>query len=517
MKKRLVAVLSVLLVASLALFTACSSGSKASSSNNTASSSNTTSSSSAPTQLTMVFLQGTSTIPDLNKVFAQMNEISQKQINVTIKVIGIAPANYAQQCRLMLTANQKIDLLMVSELPFGDWNSQVSNGQLLPLNDLISQYAPSITSQLGKFLNAGTVNKKVLAIPTLRDEAKGGGFMIRDDLVQKYHIDLSKVKSLSDLDSVFSTLKKANIGMNIFYPSQEVSAGMDASMMIPEGDNLGSDMYFTGVLMDAKDKSLKVVDYYETPQFKSLAELVRKWYIEGYVMPSALTNAQAPTDLVKAGTLASMMYQPKPGIETQAESQCGTKMDVISLATPVSSTATPAAFMWSIPSYSKNSVAAMKYLNLMYTNADLNNLWSYGIKGTHYIVNSDGQADYPSGVTAANTGFPGLGGFEFGNQLLTYTWAGQSKTLWSDMKKFNDTSIQSVALGFQFDTTPVKTEYAACTNVWNQYDKAINVGAVDPDKMIPEFISKLKTAGVDKIVAEKQKQLNTWAAANGVK
>jgi putative aldouronate transport system substrate-binding protein len=465
----------------------------------------------------MVYLQGTSTIPDLNKVITAMNGISQKQINVTIKAVGIAPSNYAQQCRLMLTANQRIDLLMVSELPFGEWNTQVSNNQLMPLNDLITKYAPTITTLLGKFLNAGTVNKKILGIPTLRDEAKGGGFIIRDDLVQKYHIDLSNVKSLSDLGSVFSVLKANNSGMNIFYPSQETSAGMDASMMIPEGDNLGTDMYFTGVLMDATDKSLKVVDYYETPQFKELAELVRQWYLKGYVMPSALTNQQAPPDLVKAGTLASMMYQPKPGIETQAQAQCGTKMDVISLATPVSSTATPSAFMWSIPSYSKYSVQAMKYLNLMYTNADLNNLWSYGIKGTHYVINSDGQADYPSGVTAATTGFPGLGGFVFGNQLLTLTWAGQSKTLWSDMKKFNDTAIQSVALGFQFDTTPVKTEFAACTNVWNQYDKAINVGAVDPDTTIPVFISQLKAAGVDKIVAEKQNQLNAWAAANGVK
>jgi putative aldouronate transport system substrate-binding protein len=40
---------------------------------------------------------------------------------------------------------------------------------------------------------------------------------------------------------------------------------------------------------------------------------------------------------------------------------------------------------------------------------------------------------------------------------------------------------------------------------------------VNPDKVLPEFISKLKAAGIDKVIAEKQRQLNLWAEENNIK
>ncbi|MDQ6420182.1 DUF3502 domain-containing protein [Paenibacillus sp. LHD-117] len=41
-------------------------------------------------------------------------------------------------------------------------------------------------------------------------------------------------------------------------------------------------------------------------------------------------------------------------------------------------------------------------------------------------------------------------------------------------------------------------------------------GTLDPEKNLPDFISKLKAAGIDKVIAEKQKQLDEWAKVNNV-
>jgi putative aldouronate transport system substrate-binding protein len=49
-------------------------------------------------------------------------------------------------------------------------------------------------------------------------------------------------------------------------------------------------------------------------------------------------------------------------------------------------------------------------------------------------------------------------------------------------------------------------------NVINQYLPGLNCGSLDPDKEILNFVKKLKEAGMDKIVAEKQKQLDAWLA-----
>ena len=40
-------------------------------------------------------------------------------------------------------------------------------------------------------------------------------------------------------------------------------------------------------------------------------------------------------------------------------------------------------------------------------------------------------------------------------------------------------------------------------------------GPDNPEKVLDDYIAKLKAAGADKIVAEAQKQYDEWRAANG--
>ena len=55
--------------------------------------------------------------------------------------------------------------------------------------------------------------------------------------------------------------------------------------------------------------------------------------------------------------------------------------------------------------------------------------------------------------------------------------------------------------GFIFDETPVQTEVAATLNIVKEYNNVLNVGAVDPEKTLPEFLNKLLEAVSETIVA----------------
>ena len=59
----------------------------------------------------------------------------------------------------------------------------------------------------------------------------------------------------------------------------------------------------------------------------------------------------------------------------------------------------------------------------------------------------------------------------------------------------------------------MKNEVAAVTNVCNEYRCALEFGALDPETAIPEFLGKLEDAGIQKIIDEKQKQLNEFLAS----
>ena len=77
-------------------------------------------------------------------------------------------------------------------------------------------------------------------------------------------------------------------------------------------------------------------------------------------------------------------------------------------------------------------------------------------------------------------------------------------------------AVAYLAMGFVWDYTTVKTEYTAVSNVNEKYLYAITDGVMDYDTYIDEYVQALKDAGIDKIIAEKQAQLDAWATANGI-
>lgn len=517
MKKRLGCILVVL--AMFFVFAACGIGNaddKATTTADTSKAASTTETAKAepPTELVLVHsLIGTSPA-DKDLVIAEASKYTLSKINATFKTVTIPGQQMAQQVRLMLAGNEKIDLLQTGTLAGGDFVNQIANGQLAPLDELLEKYGKGVKEVAAQYLAAGTIKGKVYAVPSIRDEAKAAGFAIVAEYVDKYKIDLSAIKTIYDLEPIFKLLKEKEPGISIFHPGQGNTSTISNGLHIPGGDPLGTEMYFSGVMLDAKDTSLKVVNYYETQQYKDLINLVRKWNQAGYMIPGVTTITDAPSAYIKAGKLASYIQDVKPGIEQQASVQCGKPMKVINFNPVIQYTGVPSSFMWCIPNNCKVKEKAMEFMNLMYTDATLVNLYDYGIEGKHYVKQADGTINYPEGVTSQNSGYAVTVGFIFGNQLLSHVFHGNPPDLYKQLDTFNKSAIVSTAFGFQFDTTPIKAEFAACTNVYNEYERALGTGAVDPEKVLPEFISKLKAAGVDKIVAEKQNQLNEWAKTN---
>ena len=55
-------------------------------------------------------------------------------------------------------------------------------------------------------------------------------------------------------------------------------------------------------------------------------------------------------------------------------------------------------------------------------------------------------------------------------------------------------------------------QVTACQNVSSAYRTALIWGSIDPEENLPKYIEELKAAGIDEIIAEKQKQLDAFLA-----
>ena len=78
------------------------------------------------------------------------------------------------------------------------------------------------------------------------------------------------------------------------------------------------------------------------------------------------------------------------------------------------------------------------------------------------------------------------------------------------MKNVSKEAVWSKAMGFAFDTEPVYDQYTACLAVVDQYLDALMYGQVDVDTYLPTFQEELKTAGIDDVISEMQKQFNVF-------
>jgi putative aldouronate transport system substrate-binding protein len=446
---------------------------------------------------------------DIDLIEQELNKLTKEKINATVDLVPIQLSNYNQQINLMMTSKEKMDLVMTGNLgSILTYAQQAPKGQLLAIDELLKEHGQGVLAALGDYATVATVGGKLYGVPTVRDLAADRGWAVRKDMVEKYNIELAAVQTLDDLEQQLAILKE---GESIEPFGLGSGVTFVQAFYLPEGDALGDDF---GVLLDMQDPELKVINYYETEEYKQLVTKARAWFQAGFIPKDIATTKDSNESLIKSGKILSFSATLKPGINSQMTNGAGLDMVTTPLTPVKADTQKVTSFMWGIPAHSEHADKAMQLLNLMYSDEAVYNLLTWGIEGKHYVKVDDTFINFPEGVDATNSGYNQNMGYAMGNQFLSYVWEGNNPNLWEETREYNKNAIPSQALGFMWDSSPVKTEYAAVVNVREQYRAALENGLVDPEKTLPEFLSKLKSAGIDKIIAEKQKQLDEWAQAN---
>ncbi len=503
--KRFLSLLSASAVC-MTMLSACGGGGDSSSA---AQSSSEESKASNPDEIVFAYLTFNK-IPeteDLESVEDAINEVTVPQINVKVKLKPLSIANYSQQINLSIQSGEKLDVFHT----LGDLNQYISKNQVIALDDLIENYAKGTKELVGEdFLKATQSNGKTYAIPAYKGYAIAPNLVYRTDIMGALGVSPDSIKSIGDLDSLFAKVKEKYPEMVPIAPTNQGVSGV--LLTIENCDYLTDDFFKpTAVLMG---DSTTVVDYYETDAFKEKINIAREWYNKGYILKDAATSNTLATELISSDRCFSYIasYAGKESA-AQISALTGKPMGMVRLAEPYLSTTNVNAVSWAISVTSEKPEAAMKFLDMTYTNKDVINMLIYGIENRDYVKVDDNHVKYPDGKDSSSVPYTAqLSCGIVGNQFIQYSMEGQSTDDLILMETENKNSAKSKAFGFTFDSTSVKTEYSSVMNVINEYLPGLNCGSLDPEKELPNFINKLKEAGMDNIVAEKQKQLDAWLA-----
>lgn len=447
---------------------------------------------------------------DLDVVEEAINQITREKIGVEVTLMPIAFADYSSKVNLALQGGEKIDVYEA----LTDFNNYVSNDMTYELNDLLTEYGQGILDTVSEeWLAACTTDGKIMGVPTMKPIALTPMVIYRQDIADELNLDMSSVNSIEDMTDILKQVKESYPDMTPLAPVNPGQIGIDSTY----GDvDFLTDSVFApvGVLMG---DDLTVTDLYSTDLYRERCELVRSWYNDGLVMQDAATTTSASSELMSSGNyfcyIAGYSY-PEADAAAGLSAQCGGyPIGAKIIGDAYLTTADVNMVSWMIASTTDVPEAAMKFLDLTYTDKDIINLLIYGIEGRDYVMNEDGTVSYPEGEDASTVPYTAqLSCGTLGNFFLMYCLEGQDPASLDWELEQNRTAKTSPAMGFTFDSSSVKTQYTAVNNVIKQYLPGLNCGSLDPDTEIEKFVSALNDAGYQDILNAKQEQLNSWIA-----
>ena len=453
----------------------------------------------------------------VDAVEAEINKITESEINTHVNVEVIEIGSYDQQVNLKLSSSEQLDLILTMPGGPASFTTMRSQGQLQDISDLLEEYGQGVLDTVGDLMAATTVDGGIYAVPVYRDVSSSEYIVMRTDVLEDLGL-LEKAQNMTSmteyeeiLEAVASSEKWSNLapigagaGILIFATGGGCIGG-DKFADMTAFDMLGDTMNLVGVNPDGSDPTVELT--YSSDEYRAMYEQVKDWYDRGFVYKDAQTESATGSELIKSNVAFSFIMDGEYGVEDAQTQLCGMPVTCVPILSYPISTGSCTKFTWGVPSAAKEPEAAIAFLNMMYTDARINNLMAWGIEGVDYEV-TDGIAHYIEGNE--NPAYH-LADYTVGNQFLVLPWEGAEADRREITKELMDSTPVSAYLGFSADLSAVTTELSGINNVLAEFRPQVETGMAS-EEVYQDFQERLATVGADKIVAEYQNQLNDWLA-----
>ena len=436
---------------------------------------------------------------DYDQVLAAFNKKLKADLNATVTVNWIGWGDFTTKYPLVLASGEPVDMIYAAT--WTNFYQNAQKGAYLALEKLAPTYAPkSLASYSADWLGQATVNGHLYAFPANFSQVGIMGYIVRGDLMKKYNIP--DIKTIDDYGVYLDAIVKNEPTL---VPSDFVGStdGLDGYFVRSIGHyrNITQWLYYdidTG----------KAVDEIALPQMQGFYEKMKVWSAKGYWPKSVLSNKD--DQMLQNGTAASRLHNQdtwNTGYMKHPE------WDLKFFWTDsygVSTVAMQDAM--AVPASAKNPERALMMLEKLKTDQSYYNLLTYGIEGVDYTVTSDNMIDPKNTDVFAPEGYCSWG---YKDPKFYKPVKGSAPTLLAVKQKLNSIAIKDKYALFALDQDPIKNELAALNSVMVQYEAPLNFGFVDDVAGgLATLKQKMKEAGIDKVMAEIQKQLDAFKAAN---
>ena len=453
-------------------------------------------------------------------VEAAINEYVEPLIGVNVVFHIIGWGDWATKAVTGIQAGEKMDIFFTAD--WWHYMQLAGEGLFTPLNDndgpnghLLDQYGQGILSGLNPAFITGTqIDGVNFAVPTNKELTVPEGFLYNLTWAEEIGLtpeDAAKIKTFEDMEPWLEKAKEAypdeypyltdgRIGFNPWIAG--FASGVDGTLV-----NMKYAPDANGVFDET------IVSVMETDWVKEYLAKMRVWYENGWIHPDVGLGTFETGPIFNAG---KFLFTPQPlkGNNIKAQEMVNSsgnddlRLGEIYDQPKVNITVHSGGSMLAIPAMSEYPVQAMKYINLMHTDAKLINMMLFGVEGTHWKFEDDGRVDLMD--SAWYGAHPGA--WTLGNTMIQAVSNKEDPDKNRLLIEYSNDSLDHASLGFRFRTEPVAAELTALGTVADGMNTALFTGYVDPEAELPQYIEALKAAGLDTVKAEIEKQYAAWKA-----
>lgn len=433
----------------------------------------------------------------------QVNDYISEKIGVTVEIIPVNWNDYNAKMRSVISTGASWDMAFASSWA-NDYLEIAQKGTLLELDELLKVYGKDLLSDIdSRFWTAATINGKIYGVPSQKEISNMPMWVFTKEYVDKYQIPYEDLHTLEDLEPWLSLIKEKEPDVVPLYLISEFTA---PTYMDKITDPVG---------IEYGDGTLTVKNVFETSRMMETLNTMHRYYKAGYINSDA---AVARDDRNVKRFVTKGDGQPF------AESTWSMTLGYDVVASPImENQVTNASARGALTVISKdceNPQKAVAFLNLVNTDMYLRNLLNYGIEDVHYrkvpVTEEELKAAsgkrYIYGYKVHVLEDSGYSVPYYVQGGLYNTWVLDTDPVdkWDTFVTYNENSQEAPTFGFDFDGSSVSGQLFNFRIILDEYGPALYTGSVDPEVYVPMLNRKLYEYGMQDVIDEMQRQIDSW-------
>ena len=383
MRKRILATLLAATM-SIALLAGCGSSSSSGSSAESGSTpvaEDGTIDTSKEVELVMYFVSDRPAGQDI--VDENLNKLLKEKLNCTLKINWIGWAEYANKYPLLYSSGEKFDMAYCAT--WLNFANLARKGAFKPLDDLLPKYAPkNYAMQSQSALQQATIDGHLYAVPTLLPTYITYGSIYRGDLAAEAGMT-DTIDTWEEVEQ-FGDWVKANHPEMEFIDLYQGNVELSLQWERMQG-NYEVDSGNRYIFYDPSEENPKVFALYDDPTIEEFYEMVNRFGEKGFWSKSALSDTDSSKtqngkavmkfhniDTWSGYTVLHPEWDFKYGVMTSDIAHLPFTQDCM----VISNTA-------------ENPERALMLWDLLTTDQEVYDAFYYGVLGTTYELNEEGQ------------------------------------------------------------------------------------------------------------------------------